>query len=131
MSPVLLTGEFVFLSFDHSRYGDHSELEPIAAVIEDEGLTLVIPRSKADEYELKYESVFSAITLNVHSSLEAVGLTAAISNKLAEHGVSANVIAGYFHDHIFVQNTMAERAVDAINELSRSRAINIDPLNSE
>lgn len=118
MSPAIRAGEFVFCSFEKARYGDHSELEPIAAFTEREGLTLVIPKSKADEHGIKYESVFSCITLTVHSSLDAVGLTAAFSNKLAEHGISANVMAGYFHDHIFVQNELAEKAIAAISELT-------------
>ena len=119
MSPTLIAGEFVFCSFAKARYGDHSDLDPIAAVTESEGLTLVIPKSKADQRGLEYESVFRGITLNVHSSLDAVGLTAALSRRLAEHGISANVIAGYFHDHIFVQNKLAEEAIATINELSR------------
>ena len=93
-------------------------MEPIAAVTEREGLTLVIPKSKADESGISYESVFRCITLTVHSSLDAVGLTAAFSSKLAEHGISANVVAGYFHDHIFVQRELAEKAIEAIGELT-------------
>lgn len=119
MSPELITGDFVFCSFAKAHYGDHADLAPIAAVSESEGLTLVIPKSKADEHQLKYDSVFKGITLNVHSSLDAVGLTAAFASKLTEHGIGANVIAGYFHDHIFVQNELAEKAIAAINELAR------------
>jgi hypothetical protein len=119
MSPELMAGEFVFCSFEKARYGDHSDLEPIAVVSESEGLTFVIPKSKADQHQHKYESVFKGITLNVHSSLDAVGLTAAFSSKLTEHGISANVIAGYFHDHIFVQSEHAEKAISAIQELTR------------
>lgn len=119
MAPVLIDGEFVFCSFADARYGDHADREPIAAMSEPEGLTLVIPRAKADERGLDYTSVFRGITLRVHSSLEAVGLTAAFSRKLTEHGISANVIAGYFHDHIFVQRDHAERALAALMELTR------------
>ena len=126
MSPALLAGEFVFCSFANARYGDHSDLDPIAAVTESEGLTLVIPKSKADERGLEYESVFRGITLNVHSSLDAVGLTAALSARLAEHGISANVIAGYFHDHLFVQNELAEKAIAAIDELARQAAVMVE-----
>jgi hypothetical protein len=122
VSPALMTGEFVFCSFENSRYGDHAELEPVAAVTESEGLTLVIPKAKADQHGLEYNSAFKGITLNVHSSLEAVGLTAAFSRKLTEHGISANVIAGYYHDHIFVQSELAENAMTAINELTRSQS---------
>jgi hypothetical protein len=119
MSPVLIDGEFVFVSFPDARYGDHAQLEPVAAVSEGEGLTLVVPRPQADEQGLEYESVFRGITLTVHSSLQAVGLTAAFSAKLTEHGISANVIAGYFHDHIFVPRDDAEKAISALAELAR------------
>jgi hypothetical protein len=122
VSPALMTGEFVFCSFENSRYGDHAELEPVAAVTESEGLTLVIPKAKADQHGLGYSSVFKGITLSVHSSLEAVGLTAAFSRNLTEHGISANVIAGYYHDHIFVQSELAESAIIALNELTRSQS---------
>lgn len=119
MSPVLIAGEFVFCSFENAQYGDHVQLEPIGSFLEKEGLTLVVPKEKADEHWLKYESVFRCITLNVHSSLDAVGLTSAFSTKLTEHGISANVIAGYFHDHIFVQETLAQKALEAIHELTQ------------
>ena len=119
MSPALLDGEYVFCCLEGSRYGDHLDLEPIASFVEREGLTLVITKSKADEYEISYEAVFRCITLNVHSSLEAVGLTAAFSSKLGEHGISANVIAGYYHDYIFVQAELAGKAIAAIDELTR------------
>lgn len=118
MSPELMVGEFVFCCFEKACYGDHAELEPIAAFSESEGLTLVISRAKADEHNIGYESVFSCITLKVHSSLDAVGLTAAFSAKLTEYEISANVIAGYYHDHIFVQTNQAENAMTALSELT-------------
>jgi uncharacterized protein len=118
MSPELVAGEFVFCSFENSGYGDHAQLQPVASFTENEGLTLVIPRATADRYALHYESVFSCITLRVHSDLAAIGLTAAFATKLTQHGISANVIAGYFHDHIFVQQELAQKALAAINELA-------------
>jgi hypothetical protein len=120
MSPRLMDGEFVFCTFANARYGDHSELEPVGAFSESEGLTLIVPLSKAIEYDLEYESVFQGITLGVQSSLDAVGLTAAFSNQLARCGISANVIAGYYHDHIFVPSGHAQRAIEALNELAQS-----------
>jgi hypothetical protein len=118
ISPRLMDGEFVFCTFANARYGDHAELEPIGAFCEQQGLTLVIPLLQAVEHGLKCESVFKGITLGVHSSLNAVGLTAAFSAKLAECGISANVIAGYHHDHIFVPSAHAQRALDALNALA-------------
>lgn len=119
MSPQLMQGEYVFCTFQNARYGDHPELEPLAAIRESEGLTLVIPKFKADEKGLRYDSVFKGITLSVHSSLDAIGLTAAFSSKLTEHEISANVIAGYYHDHIFVNKDDAPRAMAALNQLAR------------
>lgn len=119
MSPNLKDGEFVFISQPNGRYGSHPELEPIAAVLEAEGLTLIIPQSKADQHNLPYDGVYKMITLEVHSSLEAVGLTAAFATKLTEHNISANVVAGFYHDHIFVQTSAADRAITALKELSQ------------
>lgn len=118
MRPILLEGEYVFCTFPDARYGDHHELQPIASCVETEGLTLVVPRHRADEQDVKYERAFSAISLSVHSSLEAIGLTAAIATKLTECGISANVVAGYFHDHIFVQSELAAQAMAALAELA-------------
>ena len=119
MSPELSEVEYVFCTFRDARYGDLLDLEPIAAITESEGLTLVIPKGIADEKSCSYESPFKRITLKIHSSLDAVGLTAAFSHKLSEHGISANVLAGYYHDHIFVQSEVAERAMEALREFAR------------
>jgi hypothetical protein len=115
LKPTLLTGEFVFCSLTGARYGDHAELAPLASVCEPEGLSLVLPREAADRAGLDYDAGYCCISLGVHSSLEAVGLTAAIAARLAAQGISANVIAGYFHDHILVP---AERARDALDALA-------------
>jgi hypothetical protein len=119
MSPKLMAGEFVFASFRGAHYGDYSHLKPIASIVEKEGLTLVVPSTLADEHGLDYESVFKGISLKMHSSLEAVGLTAAFSSKLAEHGISANVIAGFFHDHIFVKSIDSGRALTALQDFEK------------
>ncbi len=114
LSPELRAGELVFCSFAGAAYGDHVALGPVAAMAEEEGLTLVIPRAKADAAKIAYAEVFRCISLGVHSSLTAVGLTAAFSAVLTQLGISANVIAGFHHDHIFVP---AEHAVDALAAL--------------
>lgn len=119
MTPKLAEGEFVFVSMENGHYGQASELQPIGMFIEKEGMTLIIPKSLADHNNLSYESTFHCITLTVHSSLDAVGLTAAFSNKLSEHNISANVVAGYYHDHIFVQTCHSQKAMNALDEFSR------------
>jgi hypothetical protein len=111
LSPALDSREYVFCTFKDRIYGDYAELKPIASFLEPEGLTLVIPKHRADKRGISYDGAFSCISLNVHSSLEAVGLTASVSRLLAEHDISANMIAGYFHDHIFVNSNNAQRAL--------------------
>ena len=115
MSPEFLPDEYVFCTVQ-GKYGDFAELSPLASFGEAEGMTLVITKDAAISGKLSFESVFRAITLTVHSSLDAVGLTAAVSTKLAENDISANVIAAYYHDHIFVQADKAESAIEALNE---------------
>ncbi|MEM0912593.1 MAG: ACT domain-containing protein [Pseudomonadota bacterium] len=117
MQPTLIEGEFVFISIANATYGDLSHLQPIAMFCEEEGMTLVVPKASAEKAGLPYESVFKCITLKIHSSLDAVGLTAAFSNRLASEGISANVFAGYYHDHIFVQQDNAEKALQALQSM--------------
>lgn len=117
MAPTLQDGQYVFVTVKNGRYGDHARLSPIASFSEPEGLTLVIPQTAADQAGLPYHATFRCITLLVHSSLEAVGLTAAVATKLAQHGISANVIAAYYHDHIFVPSEKAAAALAALREL--------------
>lgn len=118
LSPERIASEYVFCTLPEARYGDYANLEPVAAIREAEGLTLVIQKFRADESGLSYQSIFSQITLGINSSLDAVGLTAAITSKLTEHGISANVIAGYYHDHIFVHSESAEKAMAVLRDFS-------------
>ena len=118
MQPALVDELFVFCTVK-GQLAEYVKLVPIATFVEPEGLTLVLTKDKADEAGLQYEGVFRQITLTVHSSLEAVGLTAAIATKLTSKGISANVIAAYYHDHIFVSDDKAEQALSALKELSK------------
>ncbi|MFK7733740.1 MAG: ACT domain-containing protein [Pseudomonadales bacterium] len=118
MSPDMQDGEFVFCTVPEDTTA-YNALTPVATFREREGLTLVLPVVEADSVGLAYDGTYRQITLEVHSSLSAVGLTAAFASKLTEYGISANVIAGYYHDHIFVQTDKAERALAALDELSQ------------
>ncbi len=119
MRPVLQEETYVFVTLPNAAYGAGAELAPVAAYGEAEGLTLVIPQARAAAHGIAYHGTFRCITLQVHSSLDAVGLTAAVATRLTHHGISANVIAAYHHDHIFVP---ADRADDALGALERLAA---------
>jgi len=85
-----------------------------AIVTEEESTTLVLPVQTAEAAGLGVTVELAWLTLEVHSSLEAVGLTAAVSARLAACGIACNVIAGYHHDHLLVPVARAEEAVDAL-----------------
>ena len=120
MSPELQPAEYVFCTVKAAgaELNKYLGLQPLASFMEAEGLTLVIEKSVAQAENLAYESVFKCITLKVHSSLDAVGLTAAVAGKLAEYGISANVMAAYYHDHIFVQTDKAGAAMQALQRFT-------------
>lgn len=90
-----------------------------ATVREPEGLTLVLEQAEADWLGLAYDYVAAIITLTVHSSLQAVGLTAAVSQALTAAGISCNVTAGAFHDHLLVPWDRRADALAALQELQR------------
>lgn len=106
-------GEFVFVG---TVTGD-AALAAIAqaCIREDEGVTYVLPRAQADARALHYDFIAAWLTLDVHSALDAVGLTAAVSGVLADHGIPCNVLAGRYHDHLLVA---AERRDDALAALA-------------
>lgn len=114
MSPTLLTDDFVFISSKNAKTLLQQGLEPKCLFEEAEGTTLVITRKAAIAFNLPTGAIYHCISLNVHSSLEAVGLTAAVSAALAKAQISANVIAAYYHDHIFVPASKSAMALDVL-----------------
>ena len=119
MKPVLNEGEFVFCTFADTAQIDLSKA--ICVFKEQEGISVILPKSVADDNNFNYSYISSWITLLVHSSLEAVGLTAAVSAALAKENISCNTVAGFHHDHIFVAKKDAERAMRVLQNLVRSR----------
>lgn len=109
----------LFFVLSQRSLGSNAELNPIGIFHEKEGVTFILDTKNAVDKKIDYLSVYRLITLNVHSSLDAVGLTAAFSAKLAEKNISANVVAAYYHDHIFVPEEKAEQALEAILELQK------------
>lgn len=116
MSPQLNAGEYVFCTLKDGQVPQGCDI--IGSFREHEGLTLILERSQAEKTGLSYDYVAAWITLNVHSALQAVGLTAAFATALGQAGISCNVIAGYYHDHLFVGQADAERALSVLRQLA-------------
>ncbi|MGO4293359.1 ACT domain-containing protein [Chitinophaga sp. RAB17] len=116
MTPVLNAGEYAFCTVT-----DIAGINPADIICffrEQEAVAIIIPRQLADQLQLPYSFVAAWITLTVHSSLNAVGLTAAFSSALSAQNISCNVVAAYYHDHIFVASKDAEKAMQVLQQLS-------------
>lgn len=118
MKPKQNSGNYVFCTVSDMIAIPFNEV--IMSFREEEGTTVILRKELADDLKLKYSFIASWITLAVHSSLQAVGFTAAFSNALSKEGISCNVVAAYYHDHIFVDEKDTGRAMNALNAFSRT-----------
>lgn len=114
MKPKLQEGEFVFCTVSPERV-QALRVDPVCQFREDEGVTLIVRKEQAEDAGLSYSFVSRMITLTVHSSLDAVGFLAAVAGKLAENGISVNLVSAYYHDHLFVPS---EKAAEVVGLLS-------------
>lgn len=116
LSPEPRPGRYVYATVSDGTLP--GGVAPVVTVRESEGLTLVLPEAEAAAAGLAYTYVAGWITLRVHSALEAVGLTAAVSLALTDAGISCNVVAGFHHDHLFVPYERLEEAVAVLKRLA-------------
>jgi hypothetical protein len=118
INPLLNEGEYVFSTV--KKIDKIPRKDTVCVFKEKEGFTVIIDRKKADELNLKYNYIASWITLGIHSSLESVGLTAFFSAELAKNDISCNVIAAYYHDHIFVNKKNAKKTIQVLTDKSKN-----------
>lgn len=116
MNPELNEGEYVFCTVADSKSVEG--IEVVGSFREREGLTVILERNQAQQLGLDCDYVMAWITLTVHSSLAAVGLTAAFASALGQAGISCNVVAGFYHDHLFVGKDDALKAMDTLRALA-------------
>ncbi len=114
MTPVLTEGTWVYCCETDSAKAAGLVSKAFAVMREAEGVTLILPQAVAAEQGYDTTLTMRLITLNVFSDLEGVGLTAAVAGALTEVDISCNVVAAYHHDHIFVPQEDAERAMEAL-----------------
>jgi hypothetical protein len=116
MTPQLLAGIHVFVTLSPGEPVSGT-LDPVMQFREREGTTLIVLEDQARAAGL--DGVFPSrmITLNIHSSLEAVGFLAAITTRLAAAGMGVNPVSAFYHDHLFVPADRAEEALAMLEKL--------------
>ncbi len=114
LEPTVRDGEFVYVTVPEE---DARGLPAHAMVVESEGVSVVLRREDAEAACLPFDFVAHWISLSVHSSLEAVGLTAAFATALGEAGISCNVLAGFYHDHLLVPVAQTDDAMRVLQGL--------------
>lgn len=118
LTPVASDETYVFVSAEFALLPVEVFQHAKGMFKEVEGTTFILEQQYAEHLGLSYEGCFRCITCEVHSSLEAVGMTVAMTAALGEAGISANVVAAYFHDHIFVPADKVAQAINTLNTLS-------------
>ena len=119
MKPEMHPGEFVFSTVSPAEFSE-IQTEIWGWFHEPEGITLILEKSAAIDAGIDFAFPSRMITLTVHSSLEAVGFLAAITQKLAPVGISVNVVSAYYHDHLFIPTDRAEEAVKILREIMQT-----------
>jgi len=111
MSPKLSDRAWAFHAIADPRFIPDTAF---AVIREEEGASCILPAKAAPTDAPQ----FAKITLQVHSDLEGVGLTAAVATSLAASGMACNVVAGLHHDHLFVPWDRREEALALLIKLS-------------
>ncbi|OBT93020.1 hypothetical protein VE01_08574 [Pseudogymnoascus verrucosus] len=117
MTFTLSPTTYVYLTTTSPTPALLSKLDPILTFREAEGTTLITTLDLATTHGHEHTYACRMITLEIHSSLAAVGFMAAIAKGLGERGCSANVVSGYFHDHVFVPEGMEGVAMEVLGGL--------------
>jgi hypothetical protein len=117
MAPEPRPGRFVFATLPAGRAADTAS-RAIATFVEEEGVSLILPVAEAEALGLDVSLPMVCITLTVHSALDGVGLTAAVSGALAEAGIPCNMVAAFHHDHAFVPEERSEEALAVLRALA-------------
>lgn len=116
----LIDGIFVFVTVPTGQIPP--DLAPRMMFQEAEGTTLVLLKDAAQAADLPYEFPSRMITLNIHSSLDAVGFMARIATALGNEGMGVNPVAGFYHDHLFVPNGREQDALRILSQIAKDAA---------
>ncbi len=115
LTTTLAEGIYVFATVAPEAMP--ATITPRMIFAEAEGITLILLREEAEAHGIPFEFPSRMITLDVHSSLEAVGFIARIATELAKHGMGVNPVSGFYHDHLFVPEGREQDALRILREI--------------
>lgn len=116
LTAKLMDDVYVFITIPTDDVPEN--ITPRMRFEEVEGTTLIMLQSEADTIGLDYEFPCRMITLDVHSSLEAVGFIAYIATQLAKHDMGVNPVSGFYHDHLFVPDGREQDALKILKQIA-------------
>lgn len=116
LTAQLADGVYVFATLPDNSVPENAAARMVFR--EAEGTTLILLKSEAEALGLAYEFPCRMITLNVHSSLEAVGFIARIASELTKHDMGVNPVSGFFHDHLFVPDGREQDAMRILEQIA-------------
>ncbi|MFW9848891.1 MAG: ACT domain-containing protein [Candidatus Thorarchaeota archaeon] len=119
MKPEIRQIELVFCTLPWDDI-PQTTIDPLLLFKEVEGMTIILPKAKARQLGFSFENTWTWIELSVHSSLDAVGFIAAVTHALAEADISVNVVSAFNHDHLFVPDKQAKKAIKVLEEMIRN-----------
>ncbi|WP_160004119.1 ACT domain-containing protein [Rhizobium sp. 18055] len=117
MTPSLDATEYLFCTTNDNALAEQAAPLALGWFREDEGMSLILSANQANHLGFNAALSMRRITLTVFSSLEGIGLTAAVSTALTRHGIPCNMVAAYHHDHVFVPADMADMAMQVLMDL--------------
>jgi hypothetical protein len=117
MRPRLHAGTCVFATLPASR-ALPSGLDPVMMFRKAEGLTVILEESAASRAGVPGAFRSRMVTLDIRSSLEAVGFMAAITARLAAAGMGVNPVSAFYHDHLFVPVDRVDDAIRILEQLA-------------
>lgn len=124
MNPTIHPDTFVFITLPKSEKAAPPSLQPQVMVFQEaEGLTVITSKLAAEEMGLDYAFPCRMITLNIHSSLDAVGFLARILDTLKNLGIGVNPVSGFFHDHLFVPINKEKQVLEALRDMSQEAKV--------
>jgi hypothetical protein len=107
--------QYGFASIENESQIDREKV--LATFHENGQLAVIAPLDYLNNLGIENEGPYAKLTIDIHTSLELVGLTAVMATELAKNRISANVVAAFYHDHVFVQYDLRQKAQQVLEEL--------------